>query len=102
MVVCDPRQVCNGNPDIRPGHGRPTGGEDDVVGVGFEHRAGHLRQTFAHEASGDVDSTTGNHHRAAGKGPPAVWRAVGVAMDDPDLGYIEGQLIGNHLRQRGL
>ena len=72
------------------------------VGLGrFQHGAGDLDQLGAHFARGDQRGAAGNHQRTAGERAPAVRRAVGIAMHDPDHVGRDAELVGDDLRQRG-
>ena len=69
-------------------------------GCRFQHGAGDLDQLGAHLARRDQRGAAGNHQRPAGKGAPAIRRAIGVAVDDLDQVGRDAELVGDDLRQR--
>ena len=54
-----------------------------------------------HLARREHAGAAGDHKRAAGERAPAIGRAVGVAMHNPDAVRRDAKLVGDKLRERG-
>ena len=58
--------------------------EHDVALRGFEQDARHHLELGAHLLRRQQGGAAGDNERATGECPPAIWRAVRVAMDNAD------------------
>ena len=95
------RNGADGDASIGPLDARLALDQFDIAGSGLKQMRGQGLDMLCQCARGQAAGTATDHQRAAGEGAPAIGCVIGVTMDHPYLGWIDRQLIGNDLRERG-